>query len=445
MSQKGGERGKEKGSLFGLSDREDEARDRLSILLKFVQEISSLSSHNNEGPRICLKKQKGGKKRSERGSGNDSSSNLVIWERDLKDALELKCSDGSKAVTLHSRSNAPFWFRVRRSSSSSSSPSSLSRSKKIKSAANFISDTYKDLFEVRQSALREGKGVQLVVGVGLIRWKISAKQIVEHPLVMIPAELQLGSDGAFVVRMAEAAKASLFMFPGIIQAAPALAQLDKTMKDYRYYLSPPHPADRDAWEPLLVRAAHCLHSSGVYVAHPPKTRNGSTEQARDAPQIFNTFVIFATNHRSGQNTVSKDAAALAAHLHGMPPGTLPHALGRLAGIFDLPVDTCAFESDAAGSSNGDGDSSFSSTPTKRSRMSFCSRIMGGMSRMSSFSRTLTTNDAALSKEQEKPMLYFGLPSNKQQASVVEALERNGAVCLVGPPGVRTLYSYVRRS
>ena len=99
----------------------------------------------------------------------------------------------------------------------------------------------------------------------------------DHPLVLMPAELQLASDGALVVSMASAAQAALWNFPGIPAAAPAVLQLDKCARDNRLIGThdPPPPTERLAWSPLLERAAHCLASDSEYVDEPPKVRLGS--------------------------------------------------------------------------------------------------------------------------------------------------------------------------
>ena len=122
-------------------------------------------------------------------------------------------------------------------------------------------DAYSQLFSVRQEALREGRGAQLTVGVGLIRWKAkeAGKDVaVEHPLVLMPADLSLDPSGALVVRLAQAAKASLWTFPGVSQVDGAMnAELDACANDYHLTgtLSPPPPTDRERWGALLERVS----------------------------------------------------------------------------------------------------------------------------------------------------------------------------------------------
>ena len=55
----------------------------------------------------------------------------------------------------------------------------------------------------------QGYGAQAMIGIGMLRWKISAAATIDHPLVLIPAEMQLDGSGALVVRMADTAQVSV--------------------------------------------------------------------------------------------------------------------------------------------------------------------------------------------------------------------------------------------
>ena len=151
--------------------------------------------------------------------------------------------------------------------------------------------------------------------------------------MMIPAEIILDDEGAFRISAAGAARASMFLFPGVIAAAPALSELDRCMTDYGFYVSPPQPSDRDAWEPVLMRAAHCLHSKGKYFRGVPPSRKTKSGAAAAEPKIYNTFVLFTRDHAGGTTatTIAKDAAALAESLQASK--SIPRAIGRLAGVY----------------------------------------------------------------------------------------------------------------
>ena len=288
-----------------MKDSEQEVKDRLTILLKFVEEISSLSSHHSSGEQLEL-------------TSSKKKSGLVIWESSLEKAKGLKTHDGKRAVSYGGDDFT--WFKIRRPVDTSSK------------AGKEAQDCYASLFETRQEALRQGKGLQLTIGCGLVRWRVN-KQTIEHPLVMIPAEIILDDEGAFRISAAGAARASMFLFPGVIAAAPALSELDRCMTDYGFYVSPPQPSDRDAWEPVLMRAAHCLHSKGKYFRGVPPSRKTKSGAAAAEPKIYNTFVLFTRDHAGGTTatTIAKDAAALADSLQASK--SIPRAIGRLAGVY----------------------------------------------------------------------------------------------------------------
>ncbi len=78
---------------------EQEVKDRLTILLKFVEEISSLSSHHSSGEKLEL-------------TSSKKKSGLVIWESSLEKAKGLKTHDGKSAVSYGGDDFT--WFKIRR-------------------------------------------------------------------------------------------------------------------------------------------------------------------------------------------------------------------------------------------------------------------------------------------------------------------------------------------
>ena len=189
--------------------------------------------------------------------------------------------------------------------------------------------------------------------------------------------------------------------------APAVVQMDQAAKDYGLVGTnqPPAPSDRDRWEPLLSRAAHCLASNGVYADGPPtKLKGAGYARHSGALQVHNTFTLYSAPETSGDHLVSKDADALIEALGNMP-GELPAALGRLAGVYGLPVQHGHAPHDVGGGS-------------LLLRM-LSLGYLGG---------------AAAQSSTADEFLYFGLPSNEQQDTVVDTLERQGCAVLLGPPG-----------
>ena len=127
---------------------------------------------------------------------------------------------------------------------------------------------YAELFGARQEALREGRGAALTLGVGLLRWPAAG---VEHPLVLVPASLELAADGSFLVRRFAGVGAALWPMPGVAGAGQIVPELETCGRDYGLLgrrREAPSPFDRDAWRPLLHRAAHLLGPDGVLVDGP---------------------------------------------------------------------------------------------------------------------------------------------------------------------------------
>ena len=366
---------------------------RLRALLSYVKELAALSTKDAQ-PVTELR--------------SAASAGVVLHEESLRRLLDCTCcEDGMPVLTLGSDGDDGAgdgaWMRLRR-------PAAAARATPL---GRLASSAYADLFTARQEGLRDGRGAQLTVGVGIVRWAADGKRV-DHPLVLMPAELQLEPDGALVVRMGEAASAKLWLFPGIATAAPALAQLDECARNYRFIgtLAPPPPTDREAWAPLLKRAAHCLAPDGAYLETPPTATRRAALTA--APIVHNSFVLFTRDtEAAGERTVAKDAEALSRCLGSLPAGALPPALARLAGIFSL-TPTLAL-------------------PTRAGCAVRAWRALCGGSG-SAAGASLRQNALGGIGEPPPVKLYFGLPSNAEQESVVAVLERHGCAVLVGPPG-----------
>ena len=378
--------------------KEAEAKSRLISLLDYIKQISNLG-RSDADPGLELKQGRGG--------GDDGP--LLLHEAHLRKLQALKSSDGQPVLWLggDSADQSGVWLRLRRPDGGASGASVLHKA---------ACQAYATLFSLRQEALREGHGAQLMVGVGLIRGKVDG-QPVDHPLVLLPAELELDRDGALVVSMANAAQAALWPFPGLADAAPAVVQINQCASDYGLVGTnqPPSPTDTDRWEALFSRAAHCLSSDGQYFPAPPKKMKGNGFAPHDGPiHVYNTFVLYTRDASAhGDRTVVKDADALIDALRRMPVGQLPAAVGRLAGVYGLPVAPAALQLPAGG---GGGGESFAAA--LRWLLSF-----GGMAGGSPAAAQAGHN-----------FLFFGLPSNEQQDAVVGTLQRHGCAVLLGPPG-----------
>ena len=125
------------------------------------------------------------------------------------------------------------------------------------------------------------------------------------------------------------------------------------------------------------------------------------------PKIYNTFVLFTRDHAGGttSNTIARDAAALAESLQSSK--SIPRAIGRLAGVYDL-------DGKIEGPRYSYDDEDEDDCHENLNRSSFCSRLFGA-------GGSISRNNS----EEDKSMLYFGLASNAEQRTTVKLLEKNG--------------------
>ena len=178
---------------MNAGDEEFEAKERLLGLLRYVKEVVSKSE--SEASTVA--------------SLDIGSEAFCVHEATLRRLEPVRC------VNFDAKDGA--WLRLRRPTSEDSGELS---GRAGAAAAVLARKVYSELFTVRQEALREGLGVQLAVGVGLVRWRLAGGAVIEHPLVLLPAALELDPDGSLVVRGAEACGASLWPFAGVPEAAP---------------------------------------------------------------------------------------------------------------------------------------------------------------------------------------------------------------------------------
>ena len=123
------------------------------------------------------------------------------------------------------------WMRLRRPDSTE---------KREAATGKLLCSVYNSLFSAHQEGLRVGSGAQVMAGVGILRWKRKDGKVIDHPLVTLPAELQLDIDGALVIRMADAAQASLWSMPDIgdSDVDQALKRIQDGAKDYATDMHP---------------------------------------------------------------------------------------------------------------------------------------------------------------------------------------------------------------
>ena len=391
------------------SAREPLAKQRMSTLLDYTAAFSKLNARltASSDPKDQLEL-KGGC------DGDSDGSAFVLHEAVLQQLSDATLESGEKCVFL-GRSGL-VWLRLRRPTSESGAGQQH----------KLLCSVYASLFSAHQEALREGRGAQVTVGVGIVRWKRKDGKVLDHPLVGIPAELQLDADGALVIRMADGAQAALWHMPGVADVAQALRRVAESAREYPVPLlgdTPPAPADREAWEPLLKRATYELDAQATYIDGPPKvTPKGSLAGAPDGTlRIFNGFVVWA-RQEAGELGVERDLSALKEAVLARPPGAFPAALARLVGVFDLPVQ----RSLAASAATSGGGGGHAADPPRG--------WLAGLGRLFGFGASGGGKGKGQAGGGASDFLYFGLPANAAQETVIERLAAFDCCVLVGPPG-----------
>lgn len=386
-----------------MQQHQKDAAERLVGLLGYVKELSQLALKDRR-PKLYLEETK---LTSKRGTQSTSlGESLVICEGTFRKLEGLCCSEtGKKLCEFGGESDE--WLRLRRPLQECVGELAAAKLVELGRA------TYAELFAARQEALR-GLGAsgraELVVGVGLVKWRLDDGRVVEHPIIQMPASLELDPlDGSLLLRRAEGCGASVWSFPGIPQARLAFAELEQSARDYGL-LNGQHiraPTDHEAWAPLLRRAAHCLGPCGEYVEGPP--RSAQHRRPEGHPRVFNCFVIHCRDAGIDDGALANDIDAMTMQLRRTP---LPPALVRLAGPDP--------ETGAYSTARRDSDEQPAKTaPSLWSRLFMSFRSL--------------PNPAAPTTHVPFE-LYFGMPANEQQKIAAETLESKGFCALVGPPG-----------
>ena len=161
------------------SKDEEDAKQRLISLLGYCKELSKLNS-KDATPVLELAGDVG------------REEGAVLHEAALRRLQELKQANGDPVVWLaaddplaSSRDgDSAVWMRLHRPDVDEARRTPIGQQ---------CCAVYASLFSAHQEALREGRGAQVTVGVGQVRWKVDSNTSIDHPLVTLPA-VRLHSD-----------------------------------------------------------------------------------------------------------------------------------------------------------------------------------------------------------------------------------------------------------
>ena len=151
---------------------ETSAKERLIALLGYCKELTTLHASDAK-PTLELK---------------SDDETTVLHETSLKRLQELKRTNGLPVLWLPEGGagggggSSGVWMKLARPDDEATRKTPLGQA---------ACAAYAQLFSAQQEALREGRGAQLTVGVGLVRWQAEPNLAIDHPLVQMPAELSL--------------------------------------------------------------------------------------------------------------------------------------------------------------------------------------------------------------------------------------------------------------
>ncbi|MEB0114822.1 AAA domain-containing protein, partial [Variovorax sp. RTB1] len=246
---------------------------------------------------------------------------------------------------------------------------------------------YKRLFSVYQTIASEGSEtpLELVWGIGNAAWKKAGHSTpVRYPVILQLCEISLNETTFELEIRPRDADPKLELDCYTALEVPGVAQLETYWKAHlEAGVERPNPFEPSSYESLLNAAVTHLDAGGSY-QH--RTDNLSEPTPRDTLQVTNTWVLFARN-RSGDIFV-EDVRRLKANLEI---------------VDELPGVISAFVQHGSDDVKAHASRSF---------------------------RGLSNSDAVNGGFE----LYFPMPYNDEQVSIVQKLEANHGVVVQGPPG-----------
>lgn len=179
-------------------------------------------------------------------------------------------------------------------------------------------EIYQRLFELKGHLEREGEQIELVVGDGLLNWRLPEGGI-HHPVLLQSVEFEFDSDiPAFYIRDSDAPPE---LYSALFHTVEELE--GTTIRQIRNELDEQglHPFQGDPATAFLRGVATRLSSKGEFVA------TGSIQGARDYPRLAREPVLFVRKRTLGF------ATALEAILDSTPEREdFPEPLGRVVGV-----------------------------------------------------------------------------------------------------------------
>jgi very-short-patch-repair endonuclease len=246
---------------------------------------------------------------------------------------------------------------------------------------------YNHLFTLQPSLSSDGmeSPLELVWGMGFAAWKHpDSKMPVQHPLIVQTCEIVLNEDTFDIEVRPRQAESRIELDPYRELEVPGVRHLDTLWKSVlANQTSGPNPFMSSTFESVLKAAVGHLDPSGTYEE---RTDDVMPPPPGETLKITNTWVLFA--RKRSADVFLDDIRRLKANVEVAP---------------SLPGVVCSFVEE--------GDSSLRARPEQAFR---------GLSNSDGQSGAFE--------------LYFPMPYNDEQVSIIQKLENNDGVVVQGPPG-----------
>ncbi|MDI1258262.1 AAA domain-containing protein [Aquabacterium sp.] len=246
---------------------------------------------------------------------------------------------------------------------------------------------YNKLFVLNQTLSMDGveNPIELVWGVGMASWKkAGSPSKVEHPLLTQACEIRLNSRTFALEISPREADSKIELDCYAEMELPGVMPLEALWKETQSKLATPlSPFSPDTYEPILKAAVANLDPSGRYEG---RTDDLSVPTARDVLCLTNTWVIFA--RKRSADVFLEDVRRLKKKVED--GAQVPAVIEEFVRPGDAQVRT-------------------------RQEVAF---------------RGLSTSASGAGVRE----LYFPMPYNEEQVSIIRKLESNNGVVVQGPPG-----------
>lgn len=269
---------------------------------------------------------------------------------------------------------------------------------------------YGELFALKHQleAAQTTEPLELVWGLGLSAWNLPGSGGVLYPLVTQRLEISQEDEGLALLVRPRAVAPQLEFDAWAVARLPTAPELESRARQMLAALAaseqPPSPFELGGIEPLLRLVAGNLHERGSYQPWPPEPGHAGSHRDGTAPHL----------PAPGPELLVTDAWALFArprsdHFLHEDIRRLKHQLDALGDARELP-------------------------PGPRALVTPPAEVVAPVAPIRLRGRSGESRPGLAGRSGPVEELYFPLPYNGEQVSIIEQLMRSDGVAVQGPPG-----------